>query len=188
MVEASWLLQLPSLRVSVSWVSLLIFSLPATGIKVEVLRQSNFPFASERPHLSRPLVFPSCTSARTEQWESRCLRNPRPPANLARGVRRLGLLMSDSATARPRRRRLLLGDRSQNSKVSSSWWPFVGLHYEHLPTSTVVHDFEQRTMSSTNGASDALNMGPSAGYTSRETTFDPTSKFSFSPGIFRAPN
>ena len=44
--------------------------------------------------------------------------------------------------------------------------PFVGLHCEHLPTSTVVRDFEQRTMStSANGASDALGMEPSAGYT-----------------------
>ena len=42
--------------------------------------------------------------------------------------------------------------------------PFVGLHYEHLPVSTVVHDFEQRTMSGANGASDALGMGPSTGY------------------------
>ena len=50
-------------------------------------------------------------------------------------------------------RRLLSGDS------------FVGLHFEHLPASTVVHDFEQRTMStSANGASDALGMGPSAGY------------------------
>ena len=50
-------------------------------------------------------------------------------------------------------RRLLPGD------------PFVGLHCEHLPASTVVRDFEQRTMStSANGASDALGMGPSAGY------------------------
>ena len=41
----------------------------------------------------------------------------------------------------------------------------MGLHYEHLPASTVVHDFEQRTMStSVNGASDALVMGPSVGY------------------------
>ena len=50
-------------------------------------------------------------------------------------------------------RRLLPGDS------------FVGLHYEHLPASTVVRDFEQRTMStSANEASDALGMGPSAGY------------------------
>ena len=41
----------------------------------------------------------------------------------------------------------------------------MGLHCEHLPTSTVVHDFKQRTMSDVNGASDALGMGPSAGYT-----------------------
>jgi hypothetical protein len=36
----------------------------------------------------------------------------------------------------------------------------VGLHDKHLPTSTVVHDFEQRTRSGANGASDALSMGP----------------------------
>ena len=42
---------------------------------------------------------------------------------------------------------------------------FVGLHCEHRPAPTVVRDFEQRTMStSANGASDALGMGPSAGY------------------------
>ena len=41
----------------------------------------------------------------------------------------------------------------------------MGLHCEHRPASTVVHDFEQRTMStSANGASDALGMGPSVGY------------------------
>ena len=43
--------------------------------------------------------------------------------------------------------------------------PFAGLHCEHRPASTVVHDFEQRTMStSANGASDVLGMGPSARY------------------------
>ena len=41
----------------------------------------------------------------------------------------------------------------------------MGLHCEHLTALTVVHDFEQRTMSSANGASDALGMGPFAGYT-----------------------
>ena len=41
----------------------------------------------------------------------------------------------------------------------------MGLHYEHRPVLTVVHDFEQRAMStSANRASDALGMGPSAGY------------------------
>ena len=40
----------------------------------------------------------------------------------------------------------------------------MGLHCEHLPASTVVHDFEQRTMSSANGASVAFGMGPLAGY------------------------
>ena len=43
--------------------------------------------------------------------------------------------------------------------------PFMGLYCKHLLASTVVRDFEQRTMStSVNGASDALGMGPSAGY------------------------
>ena len=42
---------------------------------------------------------------------------------------------------------------------------FVGLHCEHRPAPTVVRDFEQHAMStSVNGASDALGMGPSAGY------------------------
>jgi hypothetical protein len=40
----------------------------------------------------------------------------------------------------------------------------VGLHDEHLPASTVVHDFEQCPMSGANGASDALGMGPCSGY------------------------
>ena len=43
--------------------------------------------------------------------------------------------------------------------------PFMGLHCEHRPAPTVVHDFEQRAMStSANRAYDALGMGPSAGY------------------------
>ena len=41
----------------------------------------------------------------------------------------------------------------------------MGPHCEHLPASTVVHDFEQRTMSGANRTSDALSMGPSTGYT-----------------------
>jgi hypothetical protein len=41
----------------------------------------------------------------------------------------------------------------------------MGLHCKHLPTSTVVHGFKQRTMSGANGAFDALGMGPSIGYT-----------------------
>ena len=41
----------------------------------------------------------------------------------------------------------------------------MGLHYEHLPALTVLHDFEQRTIYSANRASDALGIGPSAGYT-----------------------
>ena len=48
----------------------------------------------------------------------------------------------------------------------------MGLHCEHLPASTVVHDFEQRPMSSANGASDALGMGPSIGYNLNSVIID----------------
>jgi hypothetical protein len=44
-----------------------------------------------REHISVVLWFsPSRISMHTEQRESRCLRNPRPPANLAQDVQRLG--------------------------------------------------------------------------------------------------
>jgi hypothetical protein len=60
---------------------------------------------------------------------------------------------SDYATARSR------------LAASSSSGRGRELHCDHLLVSTVVHDFEQRTMTtSANGASDALGMGPSAGY------------------------
>ena len=53
---------------------------------------------------------------------------------------------------------------------STFWWTFEGLHYEHRPASTIVSDIEQRTMStSARGATSALSMGPSAGYTSNLT-------------------
>jgi hypothetical protein len=62
-------------------------------------------------------------------------------------------LGSDYATARSR------------SATSSSSERGREMHDNHLPTSTAVHDFKQRTMAtSTNGASDALGMGPFAGY------------------------
>jgi len=47
----------------------------------------------------------------------------------------------------------------------TSRWMFEGLHCIHLPAPTVVHDFEQLTMSGT-GATGALTMGPSPGYIS----------------------
>jgi hypothetical protein len=51
------------------------------------------------------------------------------------------------------------------SAASSSSGRGRELHCDHLPASTAVHNFEQRTMAtSVNGASDALGMGPSAGY------------------------
>ena len=47
---------------------------------------------------------------------------------------------------------------------------FEGLHYEHRHALTVVHDIEQRTIStSVRGATGALSMGPSAMYTSNLT-------------------
>jgi hypothetical protein len=49
--------------------------------------------------------------------------------------------------------------------ASSSSGPGRELHCDHLPASTAVHDFEQRTIAtSANGASDALGMGPSTWY------------------------
>jgi hypothetical protein len=51
------------------------------------------------------------------------------------------------------------------SAASSSSRRGRELHGDHLPASTAVHDFEQRTMTtSAIGASDALGMVPSAGY------------------------
>jgi hypothetical protein len=77
---------------------------------------------------------------------------PLPSAIPARGVRQLGFW---GATTR-----LLVPEVA--SSVSERGRE---LHYVHLPASTAVHDFEQRTITtSTNGASDALVMGPSAGY------------------------
>jgi hypothetical protein len=72
------------------------------------------------------------------------------PCSGSAAIRFLG---SDYATARSR------------SVISSSSRRGQELHSDHLPASTVVHDFEQRTMAtSANGASDALGMEPFAGY------------------------
>ena len=90
------------------------------------------------------------------------LRNPRPPENLARGVRRLGFwraIHDCSSTYAFFLVVIALGTRLLPGD------PFMGLHYEYRPAPTVVRDFEQRTIStSANGASDTLGMGPSAGY------------------------
>jgi hypothetical protein len=49
---------------------------------------------------------------------------------------------------------------------STSQWTFEGLHYEHHSASIVVRDIEQRTTStSMRGATGALSMDPSIGYT-----------------------
>ena len=56
------------------------------SVQISVFRNRS----REKPHLSSILASPSRTSARTEQRESRRLRNPRPLKNLAWGVWRLG--------------------------------------------------------------------------------------------------
>jgi hypothetical protein len=73
--------------------------------------------------------------------------------DLCSGSAAIRFLGSDYATAR------------SQSAASSSSGHGRELHYDHLPASTAVHDFEQRTIAtSANRASDALGMGPSAGY------------------------
>jgi hypothetical protein len=48
----------------------------------------------------------------------------------------------------------------------------VGLHYEHLPASTMVYYFKQRTMlTSANGAAGAFSTGPSSGYNPNRLSF-----------------
>ena len=60
----------------------------------------------------------------------------------------------------------------QSATLSSSWWTFVGLHCEHLPVSTVVRYFKQRTMStSANGAAGAFGIGPSSEYNPKRLYF-----------------
>jgi hypothetical protein len=87
----------------------------------------------------------------------------------------LGHLLSGGASSSLDRLRLLPGGRSRDSTMyiflhqlwstTSSQWTFEGRHYMYLPTPTVVHDFEQLTMSGSR-ATGALSMGPSAGYIS----------------------
>lgn len=52
----------------------------------------------------------------------------------------------------------------RSSCSSSSWWTLVGLHCICLPASTELRDFEQLTVTRGNGATNALSMGPFAGY------------------------
>jgi hypothetical protein len=88
--------------------------------------------------------------------------SPKPllPENLARDVRRLGFW---------ERLRDCSFFFSVTSSASSSSWR-RGRHCDPLPAPTVIHYFKQltdSTMGSTseNGASNALGMGPSSGYT-----------------------
>jgi hypothetical protein len=108
---------------------------------------------SIRPHLLLWKRFPRLVPLHT-------LRDERAGASEALAVcdpfsrsAVIRFLGSDYVTARSR------------SAASSSFRRGRELHDDHLPASTMVHDFEQRTMAtSANGASDALGMGPSAGY------------------------
>jgi hypothetical protein len=104
--------------------------------------------------------------ARTESWES---RPPEPPSTSAAPARVCGdqvfrERLRDCSVLPSDCRRLLLFPRIVSSPF---WWTFEGLHCELRPTSTVVRDIEQHTMStSTRGAAGALSMGPSARYNS----------------------
>lgn len=51
------------------------------------------------------------------------------------------------------------------SASSTSWWMFVGLNCKHHPASNEIHDFEQRTMStSARRATGAFSTDPSVVY------------------------
>jgi hypothetical protein len=97
------------------------------------------------------------------------LRNHRPQIYTCTGVRAIRFLGSVFATARVICFVQLL--RSTSSRVdasccSSSRRPFEGLHSVHLPAPTSYGYIEQtHEMSRVNGATGALSIGPSAGYT-----------------------
>jgi len=85
-----------------------------------------------------------------------------------------GFWGASSATAHRRDRLLPLRriEIDTTASSSSSWWTFVGLHCEHLPASTVVRYFTQRTMStSANGAVGAFGTGLSSGYNLKRLFF-----------------
>jgi hypothetical protein len=94
------------------------------------------------------------------------LRNHRPQRYTCTGVRAIRFLGSVFATAR-----VICLSSSSPSRVdacycSSSRRPFEGLHNVHLPAPTSYGYIEQtHEMSHVNGATDALSIGPSAGYT-----------------------
>ena len=121
------------------------FLLSRRSHKSAVLCSPPFRFASERDHISAALwLSPSHTFTRTEERESRCLRNPRSPANPARGVRRLGFwgailrLLAEPVSVfllvivgtRGTRPRLLPVDRLRNPSGDRSW---------DCTTNTVLH-------------------------------------------------
>jgi len=72
------------------------------------------------------------------------------------------------------------------TNLSSSWWTFARLHYEHLPASTEVHYFKQHTMStSVNGAAGAF---ATAGSFKRKQKNRQAHEYrcSFHPGVFHS--
>jgi len=113
---------------------------------------------------TRVLLVPS--SERTELWESR----PPEPSFVSRHllgcVRAIRFLGSVSTTARRlhlHRNGFISFRVSSSNRPSTSRWMFEGRHCVHLPATTVVHDFEQLTMSGFR-ATGALSMGPSVWY------------------------
>jgi hypothetical protein len=91
------------------------------------------------------------------------LRNHRPQRYTCTGVRAIRFLGSVFATAR-----VICSSPSRVDACccSSSRRPFEGLHSVHLPAPTSYGYIEQtHEMSRVNGATDALSIGPSAGYT-----------------------
>jgi hypothetical protein len=106
-----------------------------------------------RPHLLLRKGFPRLVLLHAQRYERAGASEALVVYDPCSGSTTIRFLRSDYATARSR------------LAASSSSGRGQELHCDHLPASTAVHDFEQRTMAtSANEASDALGMGPSAGY------------------------
>jgi hypothetical protein len=90
-------------------------------------------------------------------WESRPPKSPSAERHLHECV--------DDHVFGERTRDCSLRPLDQRLLSSSSSAPFEGLHYVHQPASTM-YDYIEHTheMSRVNGATDALSIGPSAGY------------------------
>jgi hypothetical protein len=106
-----------------------------------------------RPHLLLRKGFSRLVPLRAQRDERAGASEALAVCDPCSGSVVIRFLESDYATARSR------------SAASSSARHERELHCDHLPASTAVHDFKQRIMiTSANGASNVLGMGPSAGY------------------------